>query len=297
MPRWLLYTLITMLLWGGWGLLSKPLSTSLTAWQVQCLSTIGLVPVLPFLVFSRRAGGIRGRGLWLGLAAGIIGSGGNIAYYQALAAGGKAAAVMPLTSLYPLVTIGLGFLVLREKVNRVQMLGILLSLGAIGLFNLDADSASISGWWAVAMLPIALWGLAALVQKIASGQASAETVTLGFLLGFIPVAIVTPFLEPIAWHQTGVTWALLFLLGLSFSLGNLTLIRAYGMGGNVAVVTPMASLYCLITILLAVIILHERISLREAVAIALSILAILALSRETPPACAAQHEKELPREI
>ncbi len=297
MPRWLLYTLITMLLWGGWGLLSKPLSTSLTAWQVQCLSTIGLLPVLAFLALGCKAGGIRGRGLWLGLAAGIIGSGGNIAYYQALAAGGKAAAVMPLTSLYPLVTIGLGFFVLKEKVNRVQMLGILLALAAIGLFNLDSGSASISGWWAVAMLPIALWGLAALVQKIASGQASAEAVTLGFLLGFIPVALATPFLEPIVWHQTGVTWALLFLLGLSFSLGNLTLIRAYGMGGNAAVVTPMASLYSLITILLAVVILHERISLREAAAIALSILAILALSRETPSACTAQNEKELSCEV
>jgi transporter family protein len=297
MPRWLLYTLVTMLLWGGWGLLSKPLSMSLTAWQVQCLSTIGLLPVLPFLVLGCRAGGIRGRGLWLGLAAGIIGSGGNIAYYQALAAGGKAAEVMPLTSLYPLVTIGLGFLVLREKVNRVQILGILLSLAAIGLFNLDAGSASISGWWAVAMLPIALWGLAALVQKIASGQASAEVVALGFLLGFIPVALVTPVLETVVWHQTGTTWGLLFLLGLSFSLGNLTLIRAYGIGGNAAVVTPMASLYSLITILLAVVILHERISLREAAAIALSILAILALSRETPPARPAQDEKEVSCEV
>jgi hypothetical protein len=46
LPRWLFYSLVTMLLWGGWGVVSKPLATTLSPWQVQCLSSLGLLPVL-----------------------------------------------------------------------------------------------------------------------------------------------------------------------------------------------------------------------------------------------------------
>ena len=30
MPRWFFYSLVTMLLWGGWGVVAKPLSLALS---------------------------------------------------------------------------------------------------------------------------------------------------------------------------------------------------------------------------------------------------------------------------
>ena len=69
---------------------------------------------------------------------------------------------------------------------------------------------------------------------------------------------------------------------LLFALGNLTLIYAYGTGGKAAIVTPLASLYSLVTIPLAVVLLHERISGREGLGIALAILAAVALAWESP---------------
>src|SRR5262245_15135419 len=105
MPRWLLYTLLTMLLWGGWGLVSKPLADKFSSWQVQALSAVGLLPVIGLLCFSknRRRDLGRSRGFWLAFASGVIASLGNVAYYQTLAVGGKAASVTPLTALYPVV--------------------------------------------------------------------------------------------------------------------------------------------------------------------------------------------------
>ena len=123
MSPWLAYTLLTMLLWGGWGLLSKPASTALSSWEVQALSTAGLLPVLAILLCSRRvrAGARSPKGLWLGFGAGALGSLGNVAYFKTLAMGGKAAAVTPLTALYPLVTIVLALLFLGERLNLVQV--------------------------------------------------------------------------------------------------------------------------------------------------------------------------------
>src|SRR5688572_7927998 len=286
MPRWLLYTLLTMLLWGGWGFVSKPLSTSLSPWQVQCLSTLGLIPVLAALTFSGgiRSGSDRRRGFLLAFGSGIIASAGNVAYYQALAAGGKAAAVTPLTSVYPLVTIVLALIVLRERINGMQIGGIVLSLLALLCFNVGGpDEVFFTPWLTVALIPIALWGVSALLQKMATAHASAELATFAFLLGFVPVALVAPLFDTISLAHAPRTWGLVFLVGFLFALGNYTLIFAYGSGGRAAVVTPMASLYSLVTIPLAILLLGERIGAREGVGIALAVLAVVALAWETPP--------------
>jgi len=88
-----------MLLWGGWGVLSKPLSSALSPWQVQSLSCLGVLPVLAFLARSPnlRSGSNPRKGFVIACGSGVLGSLGNVAYYESLAAGGKAAAVTPIT--------------------------------------------------------------------------------------------------------------------------------------------------------------------------------------------------------
>ncbi len=283
-PPWFLFTVLTLLLWGGWGLVSKPLSSALSPWQVQAFSSLGLLPVIIVLARAAKpcAGTNSGRGFWLAFGAGLLSSLGNVAYYQALAAGGKAAAVTPLTALYPLVTIGLALLFLRERLNGIQAAGAGLSLTAMYCLNGGAGSAWLTPWLAVALIPIALWGVGALLQKLSTNEASVEFSTAAFLLGELPVSLMTPLCVRMDWALPGTTWGLLLLLGLLFALGNLTLICAYGCGGKAAIVTPLASLYSLVTIPLAVAILGERISGREGLGIALALVAAVALAWESP---------------
>src|SRR6266404_3699059 len=87
---WLIYTFLTVLLWGGWGLVSKPVSDKLSAWQVQTVSALGLLPVIGVLAFSKklREGTRPRRGFWLAFGSGVVGCLGNIAYYRSLGAGG-----------------------------------------------------------------------------------------------------------------------------------------------------------------------------------------------------------------
>ena len=282
---WLWFTILTLLLWGGWGLVSKPLSSVLSPWQVQAFSSLGLLPIIAVLARGRflRAGKNLRRGGWLAFGAGLLSSFGNVAYYQALAAGGKAAAVTPLTALYPLVTIGLALLFLRERLNLIQGAGAAMSLSAMYCFNVGAGSGWLTPWLAVALIPIALWGMGALLQKLATNHITVEFATAAFLAGELPVSLATPLFVPLNWGLSSTTWGLLLLLGLLFALGNLTLLYAYGTGGKAAIVTPLASLYSLVTIPLAVSLLGERISGREGVGIVLAIMAAVALARESPP--------------
>jgi transporter family protein len=279
-----LFTILTLLLWGGWGLVSKPLASALSPWQVQAFSSLGLLPIIAGLARGKhlRAGKNLRRGGWLAFGAGLLSSFGNVAYYQALAAGGKAAAVTPLTALYPLVTIGLALLFLREQLNLIQGAGAALSLSAMYCFNVGAGSAWLTPWLAVALIPIALWGVGALLQKLATNHIPVEFATAAFLAGELPVSLATPMFVPMNWGLSSTTWGLLLLLGLLFALGNLTLLYAYGTGGKAAIVTPLASLYSLVTIPLAVALLGERVSGREGFGIVLAIVAAVALARESP---------------
>jgi len=50
--------------------------------------------------------------------------------------GGKASAVVPATSLSPVVTVLIGYFVLKERLTRTQKVGIILALVAIYMLSL-----------------------------------------------------------------------------------------------------------------------------------------------------------------
>lgn len=281
--RWLIWALVAVFSWGIWAFLSKLLGEALTAAQSQALSTIGLLPIFLLLAFSGKlAGGLNRRGAAWAFGAGILGCVGNLAYYHALNLGGKAVTVAPLTALYPLVTVALAVLFLREKLNRVQLMGIGLSLIAIYLFNVQSDAGLISKWLLFALLPILFWGLAGVTQKIATNHLSGEASTLWFLAAFIPVAIILLVTNNFPEHVSSRTWGLVIALGFFFGLGNYGILAAFAYGGKASVITPLSGLYPIVSIPLAIYLLHEHAGPREIAGITTALLSVVALCWESP---------------
>ena len=87
---------------------------------------------------------LRRRGALLALGAGTLTCLGNVAYYSVLNRGAKAATVVPLTALYPVVTVLLAVMILKERLNAIQIAGIVLSLIAIYLFNVQQEQGFLS---------------------------------------------------------------------------------------------------------------------------------------------------------
>lgn len=285
MPRWFLWTLLAVLSWGLWAVLSKLIGDQLSAAQSQALSTIGLLPVMAGLVWSKRLSGAgrRPRGMLLAFAAGILTCLGNTAYYQALGSE-KAATVVPLTALYPLVTIALAVPLLKEKLNRIQFTGILLALAAIYLFNVQREQGMLSPALSYALGPIALWGVAGFLQKLSTNEISGELSALAFLSAFIPVALVILWREPLAAGLVpGRTWMLVAALGLFFALGNFAILEAFASHGKASVIAPLAGLYPVVSVPIAILFLGERIGPRETAGIALALVSVTALSYDTQP--------------
>ena len=139
MAPWMLLSLLTVLLWGGWGLQSKIIVDRISPWANQVLFSIGLAPLVVWMALSknlRRRTGSATKGIVYGLFTGILGGTGNVALYLALAGGGKASVVIPFVGLAPLVTVILALLLLRESLNRVQIAGVVLALISIYLLSL-----------------------------------------------------------------------------------------------------------------------------------------------------------------
>jgi transporter family protein len=181
-----------------------------------------------------------------------------------------------------MVTVVLAVMFLRERVNLSQLVGIALALAAIYFFNVGRDSAFWNKWLAFAFLPLALWGVAALLQKISTRDLSADRSCLWFLLGYLPVVVFVAFTAPMKWDLPLNVWLWALALGLLLGLGNLTVLAAYASNGKASVITPLSGLYPIVTVPLAILFLGEKISVREWAGIGLTLVAVVALSRETP---------------
>lgn len=296
MPKWLFFTFLSIVLWGVWGVIPKLAgSEDVDPRLLQIISTIGVVPTSLLLVASpgfRRNRNVS-KGCAYAFATGVCASVGNLAFFLSQARGGEASVVAPLTGMFAIVTVVLAVLLLGERLNGIQAGGIIVSLFAAYLLSLP-DTAGITAslsslrqhltaaWMVYALAALGLWGVAAVLQKLATNNISSELSTVCFALGFVPVAIFLLASQSFNWHISKMGWTFSILLGGIIGIGGLTLFAAYR-DGKASIVTALYALYPALTVALAIPLFHEPMHLRKAIAIALALAAAIALSYETPP--------------
>lgn len=140
-PAWLLWSLATIALWGAWGLVSKVASDGVDVYANQLLYTLGLAPLMLFVAWTvwkhspRESPRERRKGIFWAFLTGILGGLGNLAFFQALVKGGEASIVAPVTALFPMVTVLLAVLFLKERIGRTQWMGLALAFVAIYLLS------------------------------------------------------------------------------------------------------------------------------------------------------------------
>ncbi|MEO8657955.1 MAG: DMT family transporter [Bryobacteraceae bacterium] len=125
--HWLAPALMACLWWGLFGFLAKLGSADVNAYDMQVLFTVGTIPIAIYILVRRAGMQASNKGRFIGAVIGIFAGVGGIAYFAAMARG-KASIVGPVTSLFPLVTVLLATTLLKERLNRVQMAGIVLAL-------------------------------------------------------------------------------------------------------------------------------------------------------------------------
>ncbi|HUQ94189.1 MAG TPA: EamA family transporter, partial [Bryobacteraceae bacterium] len=117
-----------------------------------------------------------------------------------------------------------------------------------------------------------------LMQKLATNRLSADAALVFYSLGYL-------VLFPVFWSRaemTGIAPAAAgmgVLLGLTARSGEWFLFKALEHGGKASVVVPLTYTYPLITLLLAVALLGEHLSVVKWIGILLAVVAAILMSR------------------
>jgi len=255
---WVSYAIITTVFWGVWGaLIEVPQKAGFPptlGYIVWALTMIPCALVALYLVKWKIE--TDKRSIILGSAVGLLGAGGQLLLFQALKEG-PAYIIFPFISLYPILTILLSVLILKEKTSMLKWVGIGTALIAIFFLSYQEPGTSDSRgylWLALSLLVFLAWGLQAYVMKFSNETMKAESI-------FFYMAVTALVLSPFAWWMTDfsqpINWGfkgpyLAALVHVLNSIGALMLVYALRYGKAIIVV-PLTGLAPLITIVLSLI--------------------------------------------
>lgn len=138
----------------------------------------------------------------------------------------------------------------------------------------------LSAWLIYALIALVFWGITGVTQKLSTNSISTEMSFVWFVASMIVIAVVILFTVPIQWHVSAKSFWLAVLGGALNGLGALTSFAALEKGGKASIVVPLCYLFPLVTVILALLFLHESVTMHQGVGIALALIAAILLAQE-----------------
>ena len=143
-PVWIIYGLVALIFWGITGVTQKLSTNNITMqlsflWFTYSILGVGLVIVLTVPIQIHMQPKI----FWLAVLGGSLNGLGVLASFAAFEKGGKASIVVPLSYLFPVVTVALAITFLHESLTRTEIAGIVITLAAAILLSHEAPTKDI----------------------------------------------------------------------------------------------------------------------------------------------------------
>jgi transporter family protein len=142
MDTWVFYACVATLCWGVVGLLQKLGTNRVSSRSLLVWLVVGFAAMLPALWRDGDITGLSWRVLLIGLLGGAANGLGSWALFEALERGAKASVAVPLTALYPLVTIVLARIFLAETLTFRQWAGIALAIAGGAMLSYETEERS-----------------------------------------------------------------------------------------------------------------------------------------------------------
>ncbi len=256
---WLFYALITTIFWGVWGaFIEIPEKSGFPATLGYVVWSLTMVPCSVFAL-SRIGWKLDHdrRSVLLGSGVGLLGAGGQLLLFQALRQG-PAYIVFPVISLYPVLTIFLSLVLLKERTYLRQWTGIVLAVIAMFFLSNPQINPVISsagiGWLILAVLVFVMWALQAYAMKFSNKTMKAESI---FFYMTVTALVLAPVSIAMTDFSAGINWGfrgpwLAAMVQILNAIGALTLVYALRYGKAIIVV-PMTGLAPVITVVLSLI--------------------------------------------
>lgn len=138
-------------------------------------------------------------------------------------------------------------------------------------------------WFGYASLALLLWGITGVTQKLSTNRITSERSFLWFCWAMVALsALVVAFAHP-HWLFSPVVLVCSVAGGALNGLGAWTSFRALESGGKASIVISLISLYPLLTVALAVVVLGERLTRMQTLGALTAIVPAILLSLEPQP--------------
>lgn len=253
---WILYTFITTLFWGVWGaFIEIPEKAGFPATLGYCVWALTMIPcALLALKVGNWKLDMDKRSVFIGCMVGILGALGQLILFHALQTG-PAYMVFPIISLFPVVTVALSAVFLKERTSRKHWWGIGIALLAILCLSYQPPNHNnFTGylWLVLSIVVFFMWGIQAFAMKFGNDTMTAESIffymTVTALL-FVPVAVLmTDMSKTINWGFKGPYLAA--IIQIFNAVGALTLVFALR-HGKAIIVVPITALAPVLTIIIS----------------------------------------------
>jgi bacterial/archaeal transporter family protein len=139
MDTWVFYACVATLCWGVVGLLQKLGTNRISSRSLLVWLVVGFAAMLPLLWRDGALAGLGWRVSLIGLLGGVANGLGSWALFEALERGAKASVAVPMTALYPLVTIVLARIFLAETLTFRQWVGIALAVAGGVMLSYETE--------------------------------------------------------------------------------------------------------------------------------------------------------------
>ncbi|MEW5748002.1 MAG: EamA family transporter [Candidatus Thermoplasmatota archaeon] len=277
MEAWFYLSISVALFWGLSGIFAKYSTAKLGVARVALViaGVEGVMYSIAYLLWRDTSVDIS---LWEGVLAAsscIIGITGYLCYFESILEG-QVAIVGTISAAYPALVVVGAMLMLSEGLSAAQAIGVVAIIGGVMALSYEPDPGAAHSLsrrsLTFAFLAFFAWGAWSLTSKVA-----VDAVTAGNLFGFYVISSLTaPVLyawarrvrpahfkgeDPTktAWLMGGVALFLNVVGAFSYT---------YALeGGNASLVVPVTSAYPIVTALLAVAVLKERVRWPQAVAL------------------------------
>ncbi|MBI2877217.1 MAG: EamA family transporter [Candidatus Tectomicrobia bacterium] len=132
----LIFAILALIMWGLWGFFPKLATDSMSPKSVLIFQNIAAI-LVAFLVLAsvNFKPEINSKGITFSVISGMAGTLGGLFFLYSVSKG-KASVAVTITSLYPVITIMLASLILKEPITLKQGIGILFAIIAMVLFSL-----------------------------------------------------------------------------------------------------------------------------------------------------------------
>lgn len=137
MQKHILYGLVATCMWGVWAILVKLASGRIGHWPSVMVYTLASVTttVVIFTSLGKSLRGMDPAGVWIAVAAGVLG-GLAVVFFQKALSVGPVSTTTAISALYPVFAVVFGVLFLKERLSPLNYAGIAMALAAGVLISL-----------------------------------------------------------------------------------------------------------------------------------------------------------------